>query len=112
MDNIPVNRANVFNIALPAIDTDLLASVIAPMFSPSVLQIYVSVSVAGKLYVVRSNDGGTTTVSEYLNGGGVLTANAAYLFNIAWKDGESINLRYNATGGTLLKLQIDESWKA
>jgi len=50
------------------------------------------------------------TVTELLNSGVALTAGCAYAFSVAWKAGESINFKCTTTGGTINKLQVDESW--
>lgn len=104
---VPLAKAAIFNTALPAADTDLLSADITPTNSPSWLRIYVTIAIAGKLYLRRTIGG--VTVSEDLNSGDVLTANAAHCFGpVEWRAGDSLNLRYSATGGNILVLRIDE----
>lgn len=104
---VPIAKADIFNAALPAANTDILAASISPTNSPSWLRIYVTIAVAGRLYLRRTVDG--VTVSEDLNSGANLTANAAHCFGpIEWRTGDSLNLRYSATGGNILVLRIDE----
>ena len=103
----PIAKATIFNTALPAADTDLLASNITPTNSPSWLRIYATIGIAGKLYLRRTVGG--VTVSEDLNSGANLTANAAHCFGpIEWRAGDSLNLRYSATGANILVLRINE----
>ncbi len=48
-----------------------------------------------------------TTVSEELNAGSALTADAAYLFDVIVDEGETINLQYSVAA-TVLKLSVVE----
>ena len=116
MNDKPFNRINLFNNALPAANSNLLSGTTTPATAsfqpqnadPSLLRIYVCMSIAGILSVTRTV--GATTVNETLNSGNALIAGAAYMFSIAAKAGEAINLQYSTTSGTIYKLQIDESW--
>ena len=101
----PIAKADVFGTALPVAEANWLGSNIVPTNSPSHLRIYVCVSVAGILRVARTR---TTTVTENLNSGNSLTADAAYWFNVPWRSGDSINIRYSVTTGTIKRLLIDE----
>ncbi len=103
---IPIAKASIFNTALPAAESGWLSNAITPSESPSYIRIYVCVSVGGILRIARTIS--TTTVVENLNGGIALTASAAYLFTIPYRIGDSINIRYSATGGTIYTLRIDE----
>jgi hypothetical protein len=103
---IPIAKAALFNTALPAAEANWLASDITPTNSPSYFRIYACVSVTGVLRVVRTQ--GATTVTENLNGGNSLTAGASYLFDIPVRSGDSINLRYSVTTGTIYCCVIDE----
>jgi len=101
-----ITKARIFNTALPAANTDLLGSDITPTNSPSYIRIYAVFAVAGILNVMR--DVGGTTVTEQLNSGVALTANAAYMFTVPWRTGDSINIQYSETGGNTLTLDIIE----
>jgi hypothetical protein len=103
---IPIAKAALFNTALPAAEADWLASAITPTNSPSYLRIYVCVSVSGVLRIARTI--GATTLTEDLNSGGALAADAAYMFTVPWRTGDSINLRYSVTAGTIKILRIEE----
>ncbi len=102
----PIPKASVFNTSLPAAESNWLSSNIFPTNTPSYIRIYVCVSVAGILRVVRTIDG--TTITENLNAGNNLIANAAYMFSIEWREGDLINIRYSVTTGTIYILRIDE----
>ena len=103
---IPIAKAALFNAALPAAEADWLASAITPTNSPSYLRVYVCVSVAGILRIARTIDG--VTLVEDLNSGNALVANASYLFDVPWRTGDSVNVRYSVTTGTINRLLIDE----
>ena len=103
---IPAAKAAVFNTALPSAEAALLASAITPTNSPSYLQVYVCVAVGGIFRVARTVSG--VTVTENLNGGTALVADAAYLFTIPWRTGDSINFRYSETGAAIKRLLADE----
>jgi hypothetical protein len=103
---VPIAKAALFNTALPAAESNWLASDITPTNSPSYLRIYVCVSVAGVLRVARTVS--ATTITENLNSGNSLVADAAYMFDVAWRSGDSINIRYSVTTGTITILRIEE----
>lgn len=103
---IPIAKAAIFNTALPAAEANWLGSDISPTNSPSYIRIYVCVSVTGILRVVRTVS--EVTVTEDLNSGTALVAGAAYLFTVPWRTGDSINIRYSVTTGTINRLLIDE----
>jgi hypothetical protein len=103
---VPIAKAALFNTALPTAESNWLASDITPTNSPSYLRIYVCVSVAGVLRVARTV--GATTITENLNSGSSLAADAAYMFDVAWRSDDSINIRYSVTTGTIKILRIEE----
>lgn len=103
---IPIAKAALFNTPLPAAEANWLGFDIRPTNSPSYLRLYVCVDVAGVLRVARTSN--WSTVTENLNLGNQLVANAAYMFTIPWRSGDSINIRYSATRGTIKRLVIDE----
>ena len=103
---LPLAKADLFNTALPAAEANWLGSDVEPTNSPSYLRIYACVSVTGILRVARTIGG--TTLTEDLNSGTALVAGAAYLFTVPWRTGDSINIRYSVTTGTITRLLIDE----
>ncbi|GAI76734.1 unnamed protein product, partial [marine sediment metagenome] len=60
----------------------------------------------GILRVARTVEG--VTVTEDLNSGADLVAGAAYIFDVPWRTGDSINIKYSVTTGTINRLLIDE----
>lgn len=103
---LPVAKARIFNTAMPAAHSDLLGSAISPTTSPSLLLVYVCLSSAAKIYVTRTVGG--VAVAEFLNSEVPLVATAAYLFTVPWQTGDTINVRINATGGTVNTLDVLE----
>ncbi len=103
---IPIAKAAVFNTALLAAEDNWLGADIEPTNSPSYLRIYACVSVTGILRVARTIGG--TTLTEDLNSGTALVADAAYMFTVPWRTGDSINIRYSVTTGTIKRLLIEE----
>lgn len=103
---IPIAKASVFNTALPTAELGWLTTAITPTNTPSYLRIYVCVSVAGILRVARTVS--STTVTENLNDSVALTASSAYTFTVPWRIGDSINIRYSVTSGTIYTCRIDE----
>jgi hypothetical protein len=102
----PVAKAAVLNTAEPAAEAALIGAGVTPTKSPSVLRIYASFSNAGILRVARTVGG--VTITEDMNGGDALNANAGYMFDIEWRTGDTVNLRYSVTGGTTLVIRVDE----
>jgi hypothetical protein len=62
---------------------------------------------AGVLSVRRTQ--GATTVSEQLNGGASLIANASYIFDVMVATGQTINFQYSAIGTVLSCIVIETS---
>lgn len=102
-----ITKGRVFDTVLPAANTDLLGSDITPTNSPSYVRIYFAASVAGVLNIMRTIGG--VTITEQLNSGVALVANAAYMFTVPWRTGDSINIQYSQTGGDTLILDIIEA---
>lgn len=101
-----IAKASIFNTALPAAEANLLSQDITPTSSPSFLRIYAVFNKAGIMRVARTI--GVTTITENLNDSISLKADAAYLFTIEWRYGDSINFRYSVTTGTIKILRAIE----
>jgi len=99
-----ITKASVFNTAVTA-NTDILPSDLSPTRNPATFRIYACFSVAGVLTVRRTSGG--VTVSEQLNAGAALAANAAYMFDIIVERGETINLQYSVNA-TCICLKVIE----
>jgi hypothetical protein len=100
----PILKGSVFNASVSA-DTNIFASDLAPTYSPTAFRIYACFDAAGVLSVVRTK--ADTTVTEQLNAGYPLNANAAYTFDVIVESGESINLQYSVAA-TALVLKVVE----
>jgi hypothetical protein len=101
----PIVKASIFNTAVTA-NTNIFPSDLTPTNAPTTFRIYACLSASGVLTVRRTKAG--TTVSEQLNSGTALTANAAYIFDILVESGETVNLQYsvNATALSLKVLEV------
>jgi len=103
---IPIAKAAIFNTALPAAEAGWLGAAISPTNSPSFLRIHVTVAAAGILRVARTVGG--VTVDENLNSANALVANAAYIFDVEWRTGDSLNFEYSVTDANILVFRADE----
>ena len=61
---------------------------------------------AGILRVARTVGG--VTVDENLNSANALVANAAYIFDVEWRTGDSLNFEYSVTDANILVFRADE----
>lgn len=100
----PILVGAVFNIPVVAA-TDIFPAVLTPTNSPVIFRVYFCFNAAGVVSVRRTRAG--VTVGENLNGGGNISANAAYMFDIFVRVGDTINFRHSA-GGTCLVLMVME----
>jgi hypothetical protein len=106
---IPTEKISIINQSLPAANSNLLPSDITGSYgTPSDFNIYICVSVAGTLSIRRTVTSTSTTVTEILNSNNVLIAGSLYAFTVPIRTGDSINLRFSVTGGTINSLRIDE----
>ena len=101
---IPVTKGLVFNQAVGA-GVDMFATALSPTNSPTTFRIYACFDTLGVLTMRRTRAG--ATVSEQLNSGTALNANAAYIFDIIVQAGETLNLRHSA-GAQILYLKVVE----
>jgi hypothetical protein len=101
---IPDAKGTKFNEAV-TLNTDIFGAFITPTTTPAVLRIYVCFLLGGTLKVQRKIGG--TTVTELLNAGAALVANASYSFDIIVDATESINLQYSVST-TALKVSVVE----
>jgi len=101
----PIAKADLFNTAIAVAEDDWLAAPIMPTNSPSYLRIYVCTDADGVLRVARTIGG--VTVTENLNAGSDISADASYMFTVPWRTGDEINLRYSVPV-TVLRCTVDE----
>jgi len=89
-----IQKGRIFNSAR-GVNTDFFSAALNPTNSPTTFRIYIATDVAGILSVRRTNTATAVTVTENLNAGANLNADAAYMFDILVTSSETINLRYN-----------------
>jgi hypothetical protein len=101
----PILKGSAFNASVTA-NTNIFSSDLTPTNSPTTFRIYACLNTSGVLTVRRTRGG--TTVSELLNGGSALYANAAYMFDVPVESGEAVNVQYsvNATAVSLKVLEV------
>jgi hypothetical protein len=100
----PILKGSIFNTAISA-NTNIFSSDLSPTNSPTTFRIYACFNASGVLTVKRTK--ASTTVSEQLNGGTALNANASYIFDIIVETGETINLQYSVAA-TAVVLKVVE----
>jgi hypothetical protein len=106
---IPTEKISIINQSLPAASSDILSSNVTGSYgTPSDFNIYICISVAGILSVRRTITSTSTTITEILNSNNALVAGSLYAFTVPIRTGDSINLRYSVTSGTINSLRIDE----
>ena len=96
---LPIAKGSVFNTAITA-DTDIFSDDFTPAVTPTTFRIYATFDVAGVLSIRRTKSG--VTVTEQLNAGVTLAANAAYIFDIFVEYDESINIRYSVDANCIV----------
>jgi len=102
----PIQKALQHNVILPAAGADLLGANLSPTNTPTSFRITIAVSISGNLTLVRINGG--VEVKPLLNGGIALNERVEYTWDIQVYAGDTINLEYSTTGGTVMILRIAE----
>jgi hypothetical protein len=97
-------KGSLFNTPVVA-NTDIFTTYLSPTNTPTTFRIYACFDASGVLTVRRKK--GTVTVSEQLNSGTALAANAAYMFDVIVESGETFNLQYSVDA-TALCIKICE----
>ncbi|TAL40394.1 MAG: hypothetical protein EPN89_19970 [Methylovulum sp.] len=108
ISSIPIEKANLHNQALPAANTNWLATDISPTNTPTTLMIEVAVSVAGSFRAVVTKGGNAQTVTFNVVSGPALVAGGVYIFDLLVHSGDSVNFTYSVTGGTIQILRVQE----
>ncbi len=108
ISSVPIEKANLHNQALPAINTNWLAADITPTNYPTTFSVEVAVSIAGNFSATVTNGGNTQIVMFNVVSGPALIAGGLYIFNLLVHNGDSVNFVYSATGGTIQILRIQE----
>lgn len=100
---VPTNGGAKHNTSYTS-GNNVFSSDITPTNTPTTFRMYVAVDTASTVNVRRTN---STTVSENLNEGNSLVANASYIFDFLVAASDTINVRFG-TSCTILKLIIME----
>jgi hypothetical protein len=104
----PIIKGSVFNQSVTA-NTNIFSTSLTPSLAtatnPSYFRIFACFNASGVLSIVKTK--GTTTVMIQLNGGGALSANCLYAFDIIVEYGESVNLQYSVNA-TAIDLKVVE----
>lgn len=108
ISSIPIEKANIHNDVLPAINTNWIATDITPTNYPTTFMIEVAVSIAGNFSAVVTNGGNAQTVMFNVVSGPALVAGGVYIFNLLVHNGDSVNFIYSTTGGTIQILRVQE----
>jgi hypothetical protein len=108
ISSIPIEKANLHNVALPAANTNLFATDITPTNTPTTLMIEVAVSIAGNFRAVMTKGGNPQIVTFNVVTGPALIAGGVYIFNLLVDSGDSVNFTYSVTGGTIQLLRVQE----
>lgn len=108
ISSIPIEKANLHNQALPAVNTNWLSSDITPTNTPTTFMIEVAVSVSGNFRAVVTKSGNAQTVTFNVVSGPALIAGGVYIFNLLVHSGDSVNFTYSVTGGTIQLLRVQE----
>lgn len=103
-----IAKGGIINTAVTA-NTNIFGSALSPTNTPSIFRIYAVFDTIGRLFVRRTN--GATTVSEDLNQGTLLVANAGYMFDVLTRSGDTFNLQYsiNATAISLVVVEVQSA---
>lgn len=101
---LPIPKGSIFNTAIGA-NTNFFAADLVPTSTPTLFRTLVCLSVAGVFNVKRTHGG--VTVTENLNAGNALVANAAYMFDTLVDASDTINLQ-TTVAATIIKCSVVE----
>lgn len=104
----PFDIADIHDVALPAANTNWLPSDITPIKTPTDFRIQVAVSISGNFDAAITNGGDTQVVTFNVIPGPALVAGGLYIFDLLVHSGDTVNLRYSTTGGTIQILRVQE----
>lgn len=104
----PFDMVDMHDVALPAANTNWLPSDITPINTPTDFRIQVAVSISGNFDAAITNGGDTQVVTFNVIPGPALVAGGLYIFDLLVHSGDTVNLRYSTTGGTIQILRVQE----
>lgn len=105
---IPVDIANLQNVPLPVANTNWLLSNLTPLTAPTNFRIQVAISIPGNFSAAITNGGNTQIVTFNVVAGPALVAGGVYIFDLLVHSGDTVNFRYNTTGGIIQLLRVQE----
>lgn len=98
--------ATIHNVALPVIGNSLIGGAITPSNPPSGFRTEVGITSAGQLTAVI--DRGANAQSMLLNAGNDLNSGCLYIFDITVHSGDTMDLTYSVSSGTIQVIRIEE----
>ena len=93
----PLTKGSLFDSALPSAEAAWLTDI--SITASGTMRVTVQASIAGILRVVITRSATTKTLN--LNENTSLVASALYTFDVPVKSGDTFNLRYSTTTGTI-----------
>lgn len=96
----------IHNTALPAIGSSLIGGAITPSNPPCGFRTQVGISVNGQLSAVIINSGNAQSL--LLSAGTGLNPGTLNIFDIIVHSGDTMDLTYSVTGGTIQVIRVDE----
>lgn len=105
---IPIEKANLQNVPLPAANTNWLSSDIIPTRTPTTFRIQVAISISGDFSAVITKSGNNQVVTFNIVPGPTLIANGIYIFDLLVHSGDSINFRFSEDNGSIKILRVQE----
>jgi hypothetical protein len=102
----PIAKATVHNTTLPAANADIFGAALSPTTTPTTFRIQACFSIVGSLTADIINGGNEQHV--LLNGGQDLLPGVMYIFDVMLLAGDTFNLEYSTTGGTIQVIRIVE----
>ncbi len=103
-----IPKTDLHNQALPLANVNWLGADIIPTNTPCMIRVEVAVSIAGILSAVITNGGNSQVVILNATAGSTLVAGGLYIFDIKLHSGDTLNLIYSTTGGTIQILRTEE----
>lgn len=104
----PIEKGVIHNTALPLANTDFFATTLSPTNTPCAFRVMAAISVAGNLNVTITRAGNTQTLTLNVIPGPALVADGLYILDVLVHSGDTINLQYSVTGGTIRVVRVQE----
>jgi len=102
-------KADLFNTTSINLNTNILSTnIFTDIWPAAEWTLYICPVGSGTLTLRRTQTSSGTTVSELLNSGAALVANAAYVFSFFVSKGEEINFQYSVSS-VITKMTVQET---